>query len=137
MRRSIMTSIQLDPEAVAGIATAAIFDSLSHESRESIVKQAVEHLLTPEKSRTSTYGSVSKTPLQLAFDQAISQVAFKVVKEKIESDPRIQEKIEELLGPLLLGALAAESSQFDDELSGKIGEVLGMWIAECARERRR
>ena len=129
-----MMDLKLDPEAVQSIASAAIFDHLDQEARDSIIKQAVQHLLTPEKDRNS-YG-VGKTPLQRAFDQAISQAAHKVVREQIENDPAVQEKILEMLGPLLNSAMEAEAKELDTTLADKIGSALGSWLADVARSKR-
>lgn len=126
--------LKLDPEAVQSIASAAIFEHLGQEARDSIVKQAVEHLLTPEKSRTG-YGT-GKTPIQNAFDQAITTVAYKVVKEQIENDPDVQERILEILGPLLVSATEAEAKEgFDAMLADRLGSALGSWLADVARRR--
>lgn len=131
-----MTSqINLDPETVRSIAAAAIFEQIGEESREKVLQQAVQFLLTPKKGDRYTYGA-DKTPLQLAFDEAISQVTREVVKDKIAEDPRIKAKIEELLGPVVMGVLEESSAVYDLTLSDKIGQAFGDYIAEISRENR-
>lgn len=128
--------LKLDPEAVQSIASAAIFEHLGQEARDSIVKQAVEHLLTPEKSRSGYGYGAGETPIQKAFDQAITAVAYKVVKEQIENDPAVQERILEILGPLLVSATEAEAKEgFDAMLADRLGSALGSWLADVARRR--
>jgi hypothetical protein len=123
--------IKLDGTAVAELASAAIFQSLSEQQRESVLKQAVEALLTPDKNHHSTaYG---KTALQQAFEQAIRQAAYNAVHEKIAQDPEVRAKIDELLGPLLLAAVDAESSEYRDSLADAIGNAIGGWLAAKAR----
>lgn len=126
--------IKLDAETVAGIASAAIFDSMSQEARDSVMKQALQFLLTPEKNRNG-YG-VGETPLQTAFNSAIQQAAFKVVKEKIENDLEVQNHIRHILGPLLISALDAEAEEYNSSLADALGNALGVWLANQARERR-
>jgi hypothetical protein len=126
--------IKLDAEAVAGIASAAIFDAMSADMRESVIKQAVQYLLTPEENR-GRFGP-GKTPLQNAFDQAIQQVAYKVVKERIEEDPVISEHIQSLIHPLMTQALNAEAVDYETTLADAIGSAMGSWLSELARKRR-
>lgn len=129
--------IKLDAEAASSIAAAAIFDSLSQDARDSVIKQAVQHLLTPTKdSRPGYYGS-GKTPLQTAFDQALTNAAYKAVEEKVKNDPEIHAHIQELLGPLLNKTLEAEAEHFDTSLADKLGGALAQWLAEMAQNARR
>lgn len=127
-------SIKLDAESFAGIASAAIFDSLTEEARGDIIKQALEHLLTPESNRG--FGVKPTTPIQQAFNQAIQSVAFKVVRDKIENDPTITAEIEKLIGPMVLGAIDVESETHSTSLADAIGGAVGTWLAEAARLRR-
>lgn len=125
--------IKLDAEAVAGIASAAIFDSLSQESRDSVIKQALQHLLTPEENR-GRFGP-GETPLQQAFNQAVQAAAYRIVREKIENDQQVQEGILKLLGPLLISSMEAEAeANFDSSLAETLGKALGTWLAEQARK---
>lgn len=125
--------IKFDAEIVTGVATAAIFDSMSQEVRDSVIKQALQYLLTPEKNRNG-YG-VGETPLQTAFNSAIQQAAFKVVKEKIENDLEVQNHIRHILGPLLISAIDAEAETYNSSLADALGHALGVWLANQARER--
>lgn len=126
--------IKLDAETAASIASAAIFDSMSQDARDTVLKQAVQALLTPDKG---SYSSPGKTPLQKAFEQAIEAAAFKAVREKIETDLEVQEAITKLLGPLLVSAMNAESENYNSSISEAIGKALGLWLAERARLDRR
>lgn len=123
--------IKLDAEAAASIASAAIFDSLSQDARDSVIKTAIEFLLTPEKNRNN-YGA-GETPLQQAFNNAIREVAFRIVKEKIENDPQVEEAILDLLGPLLTSAMKVEGENYESKLADAIGQALGVWLSNQAR----
>lgn len=125
--------IKINSEAAASIASAAIFDSLSQEARESVIQQAIQYLLTPEKDRNRY--SHGKTPLQTAFEQALTVAAHKAVAERVESDPEIKAEIDKLLGPLTVQAIKASSENYRDELAEHVGVAVGRWLADKARER--
>lgn len=127
--------IKLDSEAAASIASAAIFESLSQDQRENVLKQAVQHLLTPEKETRPGYFGNGKTPLQKAFEQALSQAAYRAVEEHVKNDPKINEMIVNMLQPLIMPALEEEASQHNYLLSNKLGAAIADWLAEVARER--
>lgn len=126
-----LMEIKLDGAAVAEIASTAIFQSMTEEARETVLKQAVQSLLTPEKNhRMSGFG---KSPLQQAFEQAIQAAAFKAVHDQIANDPNLQIAIDKLMGPLILGAVKEGAVRYDDSLSEAIGRAVGSWIAEKSR----
>lgn len=127
--------IKLDAEAMAAVASTAIFEQMSEENRNLVLQQALQHLLSPMKQER--YSSTPpKSPLQEAFELAIRQAAFTAVKEKIENDPELQAKIQELLGPLINSAMSAEAENYNTSLSEHLGSAIGMWLAEIARKQR-
>ena len=123
--------IKFDAEAAATIASAAIFDSMSQDARDGVIRSAVQFLLTPEEQR---YGGRGSTPLQDAFNEAIQQAAFKAVQEKIANDPVVTQSIADILGPMINAALVAESELWNSGLANAIGSALGSWLAEQARK---
>ena len=125
--------IKLDGEAVAEIASAAIFQSMSTDARENILKQAVQALLTPDKDSRYSPG-YGKTPLQQAFESAIQQAAFKAVREFVETNEEIKAEIDKLLGPLILGVVKDQADRYDDSLAEAIGKAIGNWLADKARD---
>lgn len=120
----------IDSNQFREVATAAIFDSLTQEARESIIKQAIEHLMTPQTPR---YGG--KTPLQESFDQAVYAAARDVVKEHIQDSDEVRNAIHDLLGPLLTAALDAEAKNYSSSLADKLGAALGEWLYEISNSR--
>jgi hypothetical protein len=73
----------MDEAAVSQIITKAILEGLGTEQRDQILAQAVAFLTTPTKDN---YGRAGKTPLQNAFDMALSGCATKVAREVLESN---------------------------------------------------
>lgn len=127
--------IKLDAEAAASIASAAIFNSLSEDYRNEVIKQAVQHLIAPSKPSGSSSWNPGPSPLEQAFNQALTSAAYRAVEEKVKTDPTIQAEIDKLLGPIINGVLAAEAQRYNNELSDRIGKALGDWIAEVSRNR--
>lgn len=130
--------LKLDSEAAASIASAAIFQSLSEDQRDNVIQQAIQYLLTPQPQNPgTTYGArVSKTPLQLAFEQALTVAAYKAVADAVQNDPGVKENIDRLMSPIINQALEVEAMSYDFTLSDKIGKAVGDWLADKARERR-
>lgn len=124
--------ITFDAEAAATIASAAIFDHMTQETRDHVIKQAVQALLTPETDARG-YSQNKKTPLQIAFEQAIRDAAFKAVREKIQNDPKLEAAILELLGPLLKAGIEGEAKEYGSSLANALGDALGVWLSDVAR----
>lgn len=125
--------VKLDAEAAASIAAAAIFESMTQDARDQVLRQAVQYLLTPEKDSRYPYGNVS-TPLQKAFNSALSTASYQVVQEEIQKSPEVKQAILDILGPLIQGALTAQSTEHNTSLADTIGEAVGRWLAEQARK---
>lgn len=124
--------LKLDPESMASIASAAIFDQMPQVSRDEVIKQAIEYLLTPEKDRHQ-FGSVGKTPLQQAFESALRNAAFRAVEEHVKNDPQVTAHIQELLGPMINSALEGEASLYNSHLADAIGAALANWLGQISR----
>lgn len=122
--------LKIDSEALGQIAAAAIFEQLSQDSRDTVIKQAIEYLLTPHKGPGYMVG---RSPLQIAFETALQEAATKAVREKIADDEEIKQHINELLGPIVNKALAVEAEKYRTELADAIGVALGNWLAEQAQ----
>lgn len=123
--------IKLDADAMAALASKAIFEEMGQEQRDKVMLQAVQALLIPESNRHSYHAG--KTPMQVAFDNAIQQAAHKAVQERIANSPEISAKIDELLGPLVGGALEATAKNYDGGLAQAIGSAVGTWLEAKAR----
>ncbi len=86
--------VRLDDDAMRGIITKAIVDSLTPERREALIAAAIKELLEKDSS-ASRYGS-SKTKLQSIFDMAALDVAREVARDVMSKDEAIKEKIRQL-----------------------------------------
>lgn len=123
--------LKLDSEAMGKLASKAIFDEMSEETRNNILKEAVKHLLTPKLERGHGYG---KTPLMLAFERGLEIAAFQAVQERIASDPQVKSAIQDMLGIVINAALDAEAANYDTTLANAIGSALANWLHEKVKE---
>ncbi len=84
--------MKLDDEALKSVMAKAIMDTLTPESRERLISDAVQRLLTTKVS--DHYDAPSK--LQNAFDQAVQITAQQIAREIVGADDTIKAKIKEM-----------------------------------------
>jgi hypothetical protein len=85
--------IKISPDQMHDIVSKAIFDSVTPEERERILKAAIVELLTPAKS----YGSREpETPLEVAMKSAAHGVAMKIAQDRLAADETFKANIESL-----------------------------------------
>lgn len=116
-------NVSLDPESVKELITGAIFEQIGQEGRDALVRQALTALTMAEKDR---YGQPMPTPLQIAFTNAVTAAAHKVVMETLRDDPAIEVAIADLLGPLRQAAIDRQW----DGLPEALGSAFAAWIAK-------
>ncbi len=86
--------IKLDPESLKDVVSAAILKSLDDTKRDVMIEAALKHLLTPQGG--SAYHK-AESPLQTAFNNAVSFVATQIAKETLENDSSVKANIQALL----------------------------------------
>jgi SpoVK/Ycf46/Vps4 family AAA+-type ATPase len=89
--------MQLDipSEQWGALIGAAVMQSVTQDNRDKLVREAVQHLLTPEKD----YQGNRRSPLQIAFDDALRVRAGKYIEERIDEyiGEQIRSVVEEAL----------------------------------------
>lgn len=111
----------------------AIIDSLSEQTKETIFAAAIDHLIAP-RTRDNGYGRKEETPspLQIAFNQAVENLARDVAKElAAEIKPRLALEMRNLLAEL------PENLAGDWDLYSKLFGVLIGEAADQAAEKAR
>jgi len=98
--------VSLTDEQLKGAVSEAVMTALSEADRRTLIQNALNHLLTPAKPQ---YGSRATTPLQDAFDDAISRVARKLCEERISADPEIAAQVNALIGDMVKKAFGDDS----------------------------
>lgn len=119
-----MTNIHLDDAKLAELTQAAIFEFLTPEKKDALVRDAIAALL--EKPSGSSYSSSSygrMTRLQQAFAQSITEIAQKEVARLMLNDARIRAQVTELVRKSLSDALDSPG------LAYNLGEAIAKVLA--------
>lgn len=83
--------LNLDREALAQLVHEQFINSLGEEGRREVIGDAIKVLTGVDKSGRRT--SYNESPLEYAFKKHIQTIADEVVKEIVDSDPTVREKI--------------------------------------------
>lgn len=85
--------LQLDGDALREATVQAMLGVLTPEAKAKLMENAIMALLTPS---TNSWDK-KKSPIELAFDQAIVDIARKEAKQLVENDAEIRTKINSLM----------------------------------------
>lgn len=96
-------NIDIPQEQWAAIVGSAVMQSITDENRDTLIKEAVTHLLTPQKH--SAFGR-QRTPLQEAFDLALQQKATEYIREQFEGE--LGEQVKTLVQEAVVKAFESE-----------------------------
>ena len=86
-------NIQLDPVALREATTQALMGVLTPEVREEILRKAIVSLLNPG---TNSWDR-GKSPIEQAFDNAVTQIAREEAIRMVKEDPALQANVQSLL----------------------------------------
>lgn len=84
-----MTEIKIPEGELSSVLGHAILQSLSEDTKETMIRGALEYLL--EKPPSTGYGARQASPLQEAFNNAIHRITNEMVYELVKEHPRSQE----------------------------------------------
>ena len=86
-----MADLKIPEGEIAALLSKAILDSLSEETKEKLITDAISYLFTKKESSRYEYGA-GKTPLQTAFHEAMGGVARDIATEVLNR-PDIKNKL--------------------------------------------
>lgn len=95
--------VDIPEEQWGAMVGAAVMSAITDENRDTLVKEAITHLLTPEKNHT--YGR-NRSPLQQAFDCAVANEARKCVADQLDSE--LGGKVSQIVQEAIAKAFADE-----------------------------
>lgn len=121
-----MTDIKINHDVMQTIVHKAILEGIGTEQRDLLMQQALQYLITEPRN---TYGSPSPSPLQTAFNNAVTKAARLIVEELV-SESDLQDRIREWAGKAL-----TEYVSKDYELPDAIGFAMGEAIGKALRDR--
>lgn len=84
-------TLQLDNDALREATAQAMLGVLTQDVRNKILEHAIQNLLAP-----NTWNN-KKSPLEIAFNDAVVQVARVEARQMIEGDYMIRKRIKELM----------------------------------------
>lgn len=113
--------ITLDKEMVKSVVSAAILQMLDAQKREALIKEAIQHLLSPG---TDSWNR-GRSPLQEAFANACRLIAVEIAKEMLEKDEQVKARIRELI----LEAYMRVTEQNREKTVQRIAEALERGMA--------
>lgn len=115
-------SIELKDDQLGQVLGAHIVASISEGQRDKLITDSLAYLLRPEKQ---SYGAPSKSPLQYAFDNALSRLCAQVVQEMVANDDEMMAKVREAVRASFEAVL-----EHDDTLRENIGRAIASTLAE-------
>jgi len=111
----------LDEAVLRELTGEAILRAIDSGARESLIKQALEFLLTKAPSGYS--GGPRHSPLEDAFCLAVKEVARKIVNDKLVDDPTINEEVRQLVQQAW-NQLRAREGEGREKLVNKIADAI-------------
>lgn len=81
-------------DALRILVTEAIYKGIEEKKRDELLKGAIESLLAPQNTGSSSYYADKRSTLQKAYDDAIAGIAREEVKKVLIENRGIREKIE-------------------------------------------
>jgi len=106
-------SLQLDPVALREATTQAIMGILTPEVRAQIIQTAISAILKPS---TNSWEK-GKSPLELAFENAVNDVARQEAKKYIADDPSVSERLRDLLRKCADKVLSADQDKLVERMA--------------------
>ena len=100
-------SIEIGDEKFKTLLSEAILASITSESRDQLIKTALESLVTPKFTGPSYDPTKTQEPSIVVreFGIAVNQIGREVIGEMVKSDPVIRAKVEALVRDTLLALL--------------------------------
>lgn len=97
------------PDAqLSDIVGMAIMQTLTADTRETLIKEAIRHLLAPKEG--GGYGNRT-SPLQDAFNCAIRLRAEAVIMEQVSGDTEVGQRIKALVAEVVERAMVGEGRE--------------------------
>lgn len=114
--------LSLNEDEMRPFIVKAIMDGISAESRDHIITQAVAGLM--ERANNSQYSTDKRTVLQVAFADAIREVARKAVSEYITETPAVYDRIRSQIADLMAAMPVLDEADIRDAVIQTLVEKL-------------
>jgi hypothetical protein len=111
--------LKIEQGAIEDVVKAAILEQLGEQGRRNLIEASLSHLLSTPKS--TSYGYQQVSVLQAAFNDAVSQVARKIIVETLTNDEDFHAKVRVLIGDALI---KMDQMNFSTYLADALGAAL-------------
>ncbi len=115
-----MTDVKIDDSQVAMIISKQILDGLTTDQKDKMLTESIKQLVLP---RPDSYGRISLSPLQQAFNAAVNNESTKLVEQWLK-EPVNHEKIKGLINESLDKLLTVDRDKMVTSISEAFRKVL-------------
>lgn len=115
--------LRVNDDAMKSLVAKAIVDSLTPEMREKLIGDAVTQTLT-KPEQTSGYGRSTRSPLQIAFDHAVTNEAERYAREHLANDGAFKAQIEALFADVAKNLFESNRDDLISSIASTIRSAL-------------
>lgn len=112
--------IQLDPVALREATAQAIMGILTPEIKAQLIETAIRALLTPSTNSWER----GKSPIEVAFNDAVIHVARELAKEIVKNDPAIMQRLADLARAASDKVLGQDADKLAEKMAGAFVDAM-------------
>lgn len=112
--------LDLNQEQLRDVAAAAILKSIDDAGKAALLRQAIQHLLTPNQTG---YGP-KHSPLQDAFNVALRTLAVEQVREMLSTDTEVRQQLKSILDEVASKVFQQQREQVVEAVSTAFVQAL-------------
>ena len=112
-------NVTLSNEQIEKAVQAAIFESITQDQRDLLIKGALQHLLTEQSNAYSG----RRSPLQEAFNSAVHTHARKAVEESLADNADFKAALDKMIAEAMAKFMAADKAVVTDTMARALADV--------------
>lgn len=116
-----------DDQALKSVISEALLRAVDENTRETLIKAAIEKLLTPEDVGYG-HNAKKRSAVQRAFDYAVEEYARNYATQLLNSDETLQSKIKAVLADAAEFAFVENKEATVKRVAAAISE--GLWKSD-------
>ncbi|NAZ73897.1 hypothetical protein GTQ99_00430 [Kineococcus sp. T13] len=115
--------LKIDNDQIKALVAEGVLAQLDKDGRDTVIKQAIEFLLTPPPSDRYAYGTKPKAPLTEAYERAVNLSAQDIVRDLVREDTAFQAAIHDSVTDVLAKAME-DSYSFKEVVTSALARAL-------------
>ena len=113
--------VKLDSATMEGLVSKAIFDMLTEDKRDELIRGAIQSLM----KRPSGSGYNAMTELERLFAEAAQTAARKLIIQKLDGDAAFQDGVKQVFEKAWVGAFTGDAGdKLAEKMSGAFRQAL-------------